>query len=138
MFPPWHRPYMLLYEQRLYEIMIDLIPRTFIPEDQNDMINAANTWRLPFWDWAEQKPDWGAPNDKNRYGPNVPYLLTVPKVQVKTKTGVATVDNPMWKFVMPVNGTKSTMGDYGITNVGGEPVCIHLIQALLQLIELVR
>ena len=31
-FPTWHRPYVALYEQRLYEIMLEIIDK--IPEDQ--------------------------------------------------------------------------------------------------------
>jgi tyrosinase len=103
--------------------MLKLIPETFAEEDQNDMIHAAQTWRLPFWDWAMKKPDWHQPTNLRRYGPNVPYLLTVPKVQVKTKTGFAEVDNPMWKFTLPPNDNKKIFGDYGITdNEGGHPV----------------
>lgn len=57
LFPPWHRPYMALYEQRLYEIMLKLIPTTFAAQDHADLIHAAETWRLPYWDFAEKKPD---------------------------------------------------------------------------------
>lgn len=39
----------MLYEQRLYELMLKLIPTTFLAEDQADMIHAAETWRLPYW-----------------------------------------------------------------------------------------
>ncbi|PVH87416.1 putative tyrosinase [Cadophora sp. DSE1049] len=112
LFPPWHRPYLALYEQRLYEIMLKLIPTTFALEDQPAMIQAAETWRLPFWDWAMRKPDWHFPNDRRRDGPNVPFIITVPTVEVMTKTGVATVSNPMWRYKLP-NG--ATFGDFGIT-----------------------
>lgn len=52
LFPPWHRPYLALYEQRLYEIMLKLIPTTFALEDQPALIHAAETWRFPYWDWV--------------------------------------------------------------------------------------
>ena len=42
-FATWHTPYMLLYEQRLYEEMRNLIPDTFAAEDQDDMVKAADT-----------------------------------------------------------------------------------------------
>jgi tyrosinase len=113
LFPTWHRPYMLLYEQRLYEIMRGLIPETFDSSDQTAMFHAAETWRLPFWDWAMKKPDWDPTNPdspKNNPknvrpndGPNVPFILTQTTVQVKTKTGVATVPNPMWRYILPEN-----------------------------------
>ncbi|KAL3427941.1 tyrosinase [Phlyctema vagabunda] len=94
---------------------------TFAQEDQEEMIHAAETFRLPYWDWAMRKPDWRRPNDLNRYGPNVPFILTVPKVEVKTKTGVSEVDNPMWKFTLPPNGNKTTFGDYGIQRYNNLP-----------------
>ncbi|RDL34449.1 Uncharacterized protein BP5553_07577 [Venustampulla echinocandica] len=122
LFPPWHRPYLLLYEQRLYEIMLELIPRTFAQQDIAAATHAAETWRLPYWDWAMKKPDWHAPTDKFKLGPNVPYLLTVETVEVMTKTGVATVDNPMWKFSVPASDpNKKTFGNYGITEYSSRP-----------------
>ena len=116
LFPTWHRPYILLYEQRLYETMLKLIPTTFADSDQKAMVFAAETWRLPFWDWAMKKPDWGEDPDSPKnsgpnVGPNVPFILTQKKIEVKTKTGAALVDNPMWKFVLPDN---KIFGAHGI------------------------
>ncbi|CZS88976.1 uncharacterized protein RAG0_00474 [Rhynchosporium agropyri] len=115
LFPPWHRPYMALYEQKLYEIMLKLIPTTFALEDQPAMIKAAETWRFPFWDWAMRKPDWHSPSDRRRDGPNVPFIITIPTVEVMTKTGSATVSNPMWRFKLPDDPKRKTFGDFGIT-----------------------
>lgn len=125
-FPPWHRPYMLLYEQRLYEIMKDVIAAgTFADADKEAMKHAANTWRLPFWDWAIKKPAWDVDNPDSpvnlapAVGRNCPYIVTQKKVQVKTATGVATVSNPMWKYNLPANPkfpNSKTFGDYGITD----------------------
>ncbi|KAL8832127.1 MAG: hypothetical protein Q9191_000449 [Dirinaria sp. TL-2023a] len=128
-FATWHRPYLLLYEQRLYEVMLDLIPGTFASSDQEAMFRAAKTWRLPYWDWAVKKPDWDPENPENpknlepKVGLNVPYLLTLQNVQVKTMSGYAIVPNPMWKFVLPLNQKspeKATFGQYGITDHEGK------------------
>jgi tyrosinase len=102
--------------------MLKLIPTTFAQEDQAAMIRAAETWRLPYWDWAMRKPDWHSPNDPTKFGPNVPFIITLPNVEVKTKTGVATVPNPMWKFSLPADPKRKTFGDYGITKDGSLPV----------------
>lgn len=103
--------------------MLKLIPKTFATEEQAVMIRAAQTWRLPFWDWAMKKPDWHQPTNMRRYGPNVPFILTQPTVQVKTKTGVADVDNPMWKFTLNPEDSTTVFGSYGISNDGrGHPV----------------
>ena len=124
-FPTWHRPYMLLYEQRLYEIMCQLIPKTFANSDISAMQQAADTWRLPFCDWAMKKPDWDPinPDSPQNLGPNVspnvPFILTQKTVQIKTKTGAASVPNPMWKFVLPSNSQHpsfKTFAAYGITD----------------------
>ena len=122
-FATWHRPYVLLYEQRLHEIMCSIIPNTFAEADHTAMFHAADTWRLPYWDWAIKKPDWDPDHPdspKNLgplIGPNVPFLLTQQEVEVKTLTGVAPVANPMWKYEVP---NLKTFGIYGITDVSDD------------------
>ena len=106
---------MLLYEQRLYEIMRHFIPTRFAQEDQAAMIYAAKTWRLPFWDWAMKKPDWGPDPDSPQnqgptVGPNVPFIVTQKTVQVKTLTSSAFVPNPMLKFVLPKGAIFKALG----------------------------
>lgn len=117
---------MLLYEQRLYEVMCDLIPKTFASEDIPAMQHAADTWRLPFWDWAMKKPDWEPtnPDSPKNLGPNVrpnvPFILTQKNLEVKTKTGATSVPNPMWKFILPLNEqypSYKTFEAYRIENV---------------------
>lgn len=110
---------MLLFEQRLHEEMIALIPKTFAEDDQKDMMRAAQTWRLPFWDWAMKKPNWNPDNEDdpvNRIpgsGPNVPFLTTQRQVTVRTKTGSAPVKNPWFHFELP---RPHNFGSYGVTD----------------------
>jgi hypothetical protein len=49
LFPPWHRPYLLLYEQSIHEIMVkDIFPEQ--PKHrQAEWTELAKTWRLPCW-----------------------------------------------------------------------------------------
>ncbi|KZS86904.1 Di-copper centre-containing protein [Sistotremastrum niveocremeum HHB9708] len=63
LFPTWHRPYMLLFEQRIHEIMIDLINSGKQPSsdgnpdtDREYLLGLANSWRLPYWDWGVKNP----------------------------------------------------------------------------------
>lgn len=49
LFPSWHRPYLLLVEQRLHEIMINQVVPKYAQGDQADLTKAADTWRLPYW-----------------------------------------------------------------------------------------
>jgi tyrosinase len=82
------------------------------------MIKAADTWRLPYWDWAMKKPDWNPDNPDDPVnkipgsGPNVPFIITQEKVPVRTITGtVVPVDNPMFHF-----GVLGSFGDYGVAD----------------------
>ncbi|KZT33401.1 Di-copper centre-containing protein [Sistotremastrum suecicum HHB10207 ss-3] len=98
LFPTWHRPYLLLYEQRLYEIMVkDIIPT--LPGDRDKLIAQAQQWRLPYWDWAVKNAD-------------VPDIVRSPNIQVLTSTGPTVIPNPLHAFRAP-----GAMGDYNIEAV---------------------
>ncbi len=123
LFGTWHRPYLALYEQRLYETMLELIPKEFAKEDEGAMIHAAKTWGLPYWDWAVKRPDWNPtdPDDPKNREPlvdlNVPYILTQETVYVRGKMGtVDPMPNPMWEFMLPKG---RTFGSYGVTGEQG-------------------
>ncbi|KAI8262176.1 Tyrosinase [Colletotrichum sp. SAR 10_77] len=52
-FPTWHRAYMLLFEQRLWEIMTKQIVAPITdPTAKAQWLQEANNWRMPYWDWA--------------------------------------------------------------------------------------
>ncbi|KAJ4347797.1 uncharacterized protein N0V89_009167 [Didymosphaeria variabile] len=98
LFPPFHRPYLLLYEQRIHEIMV----KEIIPEQpkhrQAEWTELANTWRLPHWDWAKN--------------PQVPSLLCWPTVTLTLGNDQPLkIKNPLYSFRMP-NDKK--MGEYGV------------------------
>ncbi|KAI1819881.1 tyrosinase [Xylaria intraflava] len=108
LFPPWHRPYMLLYEQRLYEIMVnEIIPR--YPAYKDEYLEAAHTWRLPFWDWAKN--------------PRVPGLARPREIGItfggKPKI---TIKNPLYQFRMPNDKPMKAFGVGSIVDFdGGAP-----------------
>ncbi|KZT32118.1 hypothetical protein SISSUDRAFT_1067183 [Sistotremastrum suecicum HHB10207 ss-3] len=115
LFPLWHRPYILLFEQRLYEIMRDEIIPSFPQSQQSNLFAAARTWRFPYWDWAQKKsrPGFKAPNY------DVPLLVKSANVDVLTSTGKQTIPNPLYSFK-----TTTPMGDhgrYGLQPIGGAP-----------------
>ncbi|CAI7654190.1 unnamed protein product [Penicillium glandicola] len=89
-FPIWHRPYVLLFEQVLYDIMIkDIIPQ-FSETHQASWREQAESWRLPFWDWA-------------RNG-RVPDLAKYPTITVPSPEGGSVrINNPLFQFRMPSN-----------------------------------
>ncbi|CAM1500554.1 Fc.00g097160.m01.CDS01 [Cosmosporella sp. VM-42] len=59
-FPTWHRPYMALFEQCIWENMKEVIDHWVnnhgLPTEEGlDWLAAADTWRMPYWDWARQQ-----------------------------------------------------------------------------------
>ncbi|RAH44846.1 tyrosinase [Aspergillus brunneoviolaceus CBS 621.78] len=126
LFPTWHRPYMLLYEQCLHHIMIhEVIPEITDARAKKHWTEAANCWRLPYWDWAIKQPD------TNEYG--LPKILSDEVFEIlelgsRTKTDPNFGDNPMFKFVNRVRNQQDklvptpmgdpVMGKYAITFEG--------------------
>ncbi|KAJ5780085.1 hypothetical protein N7457_005245 [Penicillium paradoxum] len=89
-FPIWHRPYVFLFEQVVYDIMVkDIIPQ-FPEAHQAVWRQQAESWRLPFWDWA-------------RNG-RVPDLAKYPTITVpKPEGGSVRINNPLFQFRMPTD-----------------------------------
>ncbi|KAJ5404736.1 hypothetical protein N7465_006020 [Penicillium sp. CMV-2018d] len=105
-FPTWHRPYMLLYEQVLYNIMVDkLIPSIKDAAAKPAWASAAQRWRLPFWDWAIPQSDTG------EFG--VPGIVNSQKLKIRELGGktIETVENPLYKYINKVNGKEVSMDD---------------------------
>ena len=80
--------------------------------EQLDLLEAARTWRLPYWDWALKKPVPGQP-DKLDY--NVPLVIQSKKVRIRLPTvlGYGDVSNAFYQFTMP---SDMTMGDASLKN----------------------
>lgn len=73
--------------------------------------DAAATFRLPYWDWAEKK------KRGNSVVYDVPVIVKDPQIEVlNLKDGITVVkiDNPMYKFTMP-GGV--AMGSYRVGDV---------------------
>ncbi|GJD05140.1 tyrosinase [Colletotrichum higginsianum] len=53
-FPTWHRPYMALFEQTIYQFMGKVIEQLHFSSEaeKNVWIEESTQWRLPYWDWA--------------------------------------------------------------------------------------
>ncbi|KAL4915885.1 common central domain of tyrosinase-domain-containing protein [Aspergillus aurantiobrunneus] len=98
LFPIWHRAYLALYEQRLYEIMTQEIVPNFTSDERPAWEEAAHSWRLPFWDWGVTS--------------SVPDISKYPTTVVPTAdgTGEERIPNPLFQFRMPTNKPMSSQG----------------------------
>ncbi|KAI1177506.1 Di-copper centre-containing protein [Nemania sp. FL0916] len=97
LFPTWHRPYLVLYEQTLYTI-IQYLASLWPPEDLDRVQKAAREFRIPYWDWAIAPPagesvlplSIGGSSTMNISGPN----------------GIQGISNPLFSFTFrPFNGS---------------------------------
>lgn len=89
LFLPWHRPYLALYEQALYEHIIDAVNDFPAGVVRQRYLSAARSWRMPFWDWAAL-PEPG----KSVY----PSSVNSPTVVVTMPDGNRTIDNPLYSY----------------------------------------
>ena len=94
-----------------------IIPKYVDDSNRDQWTNAAQTWRLPYWDWAMKKPDQSTGSASY----NIPQIFQNAQIRITIPSGPMTVDNPVYKFTMP---NQQTMGSAGITNIGGIPVLL--------------
>lgn len=78
--------------------MVDTIIPKFPVHQQNELKDAAQKWRLPFWDWASKKPVEDASPDYD-----VPQLVRLESVKIRGAQGWYWVKNPLYVFKMPGN-----------------------------------
>ncbi|KAI1416072.1 Di-copper centre-containing protein [Hypoxylon sp. FL1857] len=102
LFPTWHRPYLALYEQVLYNV-VQFIASLYPPNLQDRFQKAAATFRIPYWDWAAVPPD----------GASVLPLIVggSSTVNVSGPNGIQSISNPLFSYVFrPFNA--STFPDF--------------------------
>ncbi|KAK6338663.1 hypothetical protein TWF696_009474 [Orbilia brochopaga] len=84
LFLPWHRPYLALYEQLIWEHARDVVNE--FPEPKKAAYNAVlPTLRIPYWDWASNST---IPRE-------IGELATI---QVDTPKGQQTIPNPLYSY----------------------------------------
>ncbi|RFN51310.1 di-copper centre-containing protein [Fusarium flagelliforme] len=113
LFTTWHRPYMLLWEQVIYELMKVEAEKFTDKKERKELLEAAKSWRFPYWDWAAKKPDSNNTSAKRDY--NVPLVIQTKKVSVRLPSGVGfgEVENAFYQFTMP---GKKAMGNESLGN----------------------
>ncbi|MCJ1384871.1 hypothetical protein MMC17_007989 [Xylographa soralifera] len=83
LFPTWHRPYVALYEQLLHA-NAQSIAASYNSTNGATYRAAAETFRIPYWDWS--------------LDPKMPGLVNVPTITITTPTGVQDVPNPLYNY----------------------------------------
>ncbi|KAM7189074.1 Di-copper centre-containing protein [Naviculisporaceae sp. PSN 640] len=109
-FPTWHRPYMALFEQTLWQMMGEVIDEELeFPNnaEKQAWIDAKDAWRLPYWDWAlphykGEVPEQFKPKEIN---------IRKPANADGSLPGPAQVTNPLFRFQLLVDGKLTKMGD---------------------------
>ncbi|KAJ4319923.1 hypothetical protein N0V84_006106 [Fusarium piperis] len=109
-FPTWHRPYMLLYEKLIWENMNKVIKDDWklTGEVRDEWIAAANSWRLPYWDWAQRQTYEGYENSFS-----LPYACILDHVPIYPPTGPRARPNPLVSFVNPEKDAKGVPLPFG-------------------------
>ncbi|KAF2808582.1 Di-copper centre-containing protein [Mytilinidion resinicola] len=90
LFLTWHRAYLLLYEQLLHKHVADVASK-FIPELRQRYVQAAQDFRIPYWDWSASidNPDHPIPT----------YIAEDAEILVTETDGTQQlVDNPLHHF----------------------------------------
>lgn len=89
LFLAWHRPYLALFEQTLYQHIVEAV-NEFPPGAQRQRYAAAAlSWRFPYWDWAAPPPDGeGA----------FPPSLQSRTITVTTPNGTHDIPNPLYSY----------------------------------------
>lgn len=82
-FPTWHRPYLALFEQRIWQYA-QSIAASYPDDQRQSYVDAATTLRVPYWDWA--------------VNPNMPESLEYQSIVINTPTGQQTMDNPLYSY----------------------------------------
>ncbi|KAI4209158.1 MAG: hypothetical protein LQ351_007874 [Letrouitia transgressa] len=101
---------MLLYEQILYDNMVDFIKGLNVSEGEKELWStAASQFRLPYWDWARKQPytqDYGIPQ--------ICTQPTWPVIQPGTNGKTILIENPLTGFSNPKRNSQNQrvpMGD---------------------------
>ncbi|AEO70659.1 uncharacterized protein THITE_2056637 [Thermothielavioides terrestris NRRL 8126] len=90
LFLTWHRPYLALYEKSLYDAVQDVAKQFPQGALRDKYVQAAKTFRAPYFDWASQPP---------RGSSAFPSVLTTANIQVVDVDGKAkSVTNPLYRF----------------------------------------
>ncbi|KAH7311503.1 tyrosinase [Stachybotrys elegans] len=105
LFLTWHRPYVMLFEQRLVDTAVRLANQ-YPSKYRAQYVKAAQTLRAPFWDWGT--------------GSFVPPATVPAKMKVKVPNGnelkTIEIDNPLRTYRFPKSALNGEFGGFSKTS----------------------
>ncbi|KAG0650918.1 Monophenol monooxygenase [Hyphodiscus hymeniophilus] len=90
LFPCWHRPYLALYEQVLYDLIQNIASMWPAGATRDQYVAAAVNFRIPYWDWAAHPPAGQSILPSSIGGS--------PTVTVDGPSGEQLIANPLWDY----------------------------------------
>jgi tyrosinase len=104
-FPTWHRPFLMLLEQTIYQNMV-VIARKYEQPHRDRYEKAAKAFRLPYLDYFRARDDrgvkWPGPREDqwHKYDFRLPDIFNEPRINVKLAPldTIQEIDNPLYAY----------------------------------------
>ncbi|TVY40862.1 Tyrosinase [Lachnellula occidentalis] len=90
LFPTWHRPYLALFEQLMYNLVQEIAAMWPAGPVQDQYVAAGKNFRIPYWDWA------AVPSDGNGVLPHI--VQDSPSMSVDGPAGTQMIANPLFTY----------------------------------------
>ncbi|KAH8884511.1 Di-copper centre-containing protein [Thozetella sp. PMI_491] len=91
LFPTWHRPYLALYEQVLYDTIQNIAMAWPAGAQRTRFQDAAAKFRIPYWDWATAPPAGQSVLPQSITGQSY--------VDVDGPNGMQRIANPLFRYI---------------------------------------
>ncbi|KAK0707120.1 hypothetical protein B0T26DRAFT_876116 [Lasiosphaeria miniovina] len=117
LFATWHRPYLMLFEQILFELM-EAEVKHFDKDERPELLEDLQSWRLPYWDWALKRMAFVEGKWTRTY--SVPSVFQEVEVTIRRPRRVPSLGfpNALYQFNMPYGwkmGDAKKLGDLAVT-----------------------
>ncbi|KAL8988921.1 MAG: hypothetical protein Q9177_002084 [Variospora cf. flavescens] len=106
LFPTWHRPYIALYEQAIWNYARQ-IAESYPVSRRAVYREAAWTLRIPYWDWS--------------ISPTMPPEVNAPTIYINGPTGILNAINPLYNYTFHPQPSDADFPP-SVGSSGGPPV----------------
>ncbi|TVY38862.1 Tyrosinase [Lachnellula subtilissima] len=90
LFPTWHRPYLALFEQVMYNLVQEIASMWPAGSVKDQYVAAGKNFRIPYWDWA------AVPSDGSSVLPHI--VQDSPSMSVDGPAGTQMIANPLFTY----------------------------------------